>query len=139
MTLSEASQTFKIPLKALRDLQKDGYIKGEPFAKSDIHFLACIRAIWCKEKYIQHQLARISAKKRYALAIKAPMNRIERWIFERYFSLPKGKRLSIETVVHEVCSIFKTPDTHGLRKTIIRIRKRAYNLRSRMRMPFKQP
>jgi hypothetical protein len=137
MTLSEASKTFKIPLKALRDFQRDGYLKGEPLTKSDIHFLACIRAIWCKEKYLQHQLARVSAKKRYALAIKAPMSRLERWIFERYFSLPKGKRLSIETVVHEVCSIFKIPNTQELRKTILRIRKRAYNLRSRM--PFKQP
>jgi len=137
MTFSESSKTFKISIKALRDLQRDGYLKSEPLTKSDIHLLACIRAIWCKEKYLQHQLARISAKKRYAIAIKAPMTRLEKWSFERYFSFSQGKRLSIETVVHEVCSIFKIPDTPDLRKTILRIRKRAYYYRSRM--PFAQP
>lgn len=134
MTLSEASKTFKIPIKAIRELQKDGYIKNEPLTKSDIHFLACIRAIWCKDRYLQLQLAAFSAKRRFAICVKAPENeRYEKWILSRYLhSLSKGQRLSIETVVQDVVSIFKIPDTPKLRKTILRIRKKAYNLYRRM-------
>ncbi len=131
MTLQEASKTFEISIKALKDLQKDGYLKGEPLTEADIHFLACIALIWCKEKYLQHQLARISIRKRYAIAIKAPMNRLEKWIFERYSSVPKGRQLSTETVIHELCSIFKIPNTPELKKTVLRIRKAVYNLRNR--------
>ena len=129
MTFKEATEKYKIPVKALYALYNRDVI---PLELEEEHekILKHISYVWGKDIFLRMQLTKKSRQKREKIMTEADMNlnRIEIYIYNRYInSLQKGEKLSQHQILNEVKTYLRVPYSNKVIEMIRRMRKKAYN------------
>jgi hypothetical protein len=128
MTLMEISQVFKIPIRDLQEMHKDGFI-GELIEEDQIAWFALLRHVYGNAKYLRRQLLSIKRDRRFKLLEEQPMGRQDSYIYQRYMNLQPGATLTVGQVAIELQQHFSVPVSERLLARIRKIRQKAKNNR----------
>lgn len=134
MTYSEIAHIFKLPVKAIVALHKDGLITIPPSSDS-VRVLHLITNIWGKDRYIKMQLAGYTKQKRRRLADTAEMTKPQSYAYNRmlYNRVARHnddfiRQLSIKEIADEINYNYKVPITGELLNMIKRMRWQVYKV-----------
>ncbi len=132
MTLDEASKHFGLPVLLLNELVKDNKIDN-PITPDDIDYLTVLQGLWGKAKWARFFYMGVPVRDRKAVTDKKVMSKVEKYIFNRFFNLPKGERLSTDKVAVELRERFGLSLKSEHRLKIIEMRKKVKEKKRKMR------
>ncbi len=136
MSLKKLSRQLKIPLQALKKMVSDGLISDPP-TEQELNNLSFLAHFWGKKDWLQIQLTRFKRRQRMAILTTADMEKIDAYIFNRYFYATE--RLLVEKVADEVSHYYKVPNNKRLKKRIYRVREKARKAKQHLKKVMEAP
>jgi hypothetical protein len=126
MKLKEAADKYRIPIKALAKMYRMGLLSLE-LTSEQLSHIEFISNIWGKNEFIRWQMSKKPKKQREKIIREAGMNKIEQYLYNRYFNaIKKGDKLYKAQLANEVKTYLGVPITDKLFNTIEQMRKKAY-------------
>jgi len=129
MTPDELAQSFRIPRKALRLLQKNALLSFPP-TEAEINNLSFLSHVWGKREFLKLQLACLSQKNRKKLLLTAELTKPESYVLNRYLNR-NGRRIYVRQLLDELRSYYGVPNSPDTKKLIRRMRRKARYIRTR--------
>lgn len=128
MTLLEISHVFKIPIRDLEEMHKDGFI-AETVEGEQIAWFALLRHIYGNTKYLRRQLLAIKRDRRFRLLEEEPMSKQDTYVFQRYMNLKPDTSLTVGRIAIEMQQRFGVLINERLLARIRKIKQKAKNKR----------
>jgi hypothetical protein len=128
MTLEEAAKQFRMPLEALKKMHGEGLL-SDPLALDEISNLSFLSYFWGKPFWLRRQLMKMKVKSRLAFVRTVDFSKTEAYVFNRYYNVERGTRLSVGDIAQELKKYYGVPITKDLMRTIFRIRRKAQDAR----------
>ncbi|MBM9615671.1 hypothetical protein JWJ90_15490 [Desulfobulbus rhabdoformis] len=138
--ISEYAKQTTTPKRIIRYLQREGIIQ-DPLGREDQLCLQFLERIWGKRELLRAQLSRLPLKARLSFLRTADLPaKWERYASSRYFNLPIGQKLEMNTLIEEIQTTFCFLLTRQQIKRLYKIRNRVQVAKHReKKRAYEQP